>query len=367
MKKKLIIGLLSSVIASQSFACTDVNVSAKDGRVSAGRTMEWALDMGWQVQYMPKNTNIKIIQTSKSKSKDNIQIKTKYSFAGISTADYFNSFTDGQNEKGLSVSANFLPGYTQYESYNYSQPNKNISVIQAVEFILGSYSSVEDVKTNFSQYSVWYEDIPNLPISPSLHLLVTDKTGKSIVIEWIDGNMKIFDRSIGVMTNSPNYDWHLTNTKNYLNLNNKGSYTIAKTVNDKSISVSSLGQGSGGIGLPGDFTSPSRFIKVAYLQNYAKQPDNSQQAVQQVAHILNNVDIVNGTVVENGEHVYDEITQWITIKDLTNNKIYIADYDHRTNYVQIDLNKLFESKKPMSIKVNDIKYPTGLIDNPFQK
>lgn len=368
MKKLLTLLIAGSLVTESAFACTDVNIQSNDGSVIAGRTMEWAMDMGWQLQYVPKGTVFPITAPSSVKL-PTINVTSKYSFAGVSTADVKNSFTDGQNEKGLSVSANFLPGFTQYESVSATDKNY-MSILQAVEFILASYSTVDEVKQNFPSYKVWSEPIAGIGFEPTLHFLITDKSGKSIVIEFIKGQMVVFDDSIGVMTNAPNYNWHLINLRNYLNLDNKGTFdrkmTAPGTNDEKAAGITSLGQGSGGFGLPGDYTSPSRFVKIAYLKHYAKPTKNADEAVQQVAHILNNVDIPNGSVADsNGNHVLDEVTQWIIIKDLKNNQMYLADYAHRTNYAQIDLNQVFKSTKPMSVKVSDINYPSAKLANPF--
>ena len=87
--------------------------------------------------------------------------------------------------------------------------------------------------------------------------MVTDTQGKSIVIEFIEGEMKIFENPLGIITNAPTFDWHMTNLRNYVNLS-------AVTIPNKKIEdldFAALGAGSGMIGLPGDFTPPSRFVR----------------------------------------------------------------------------------------------------------
>ena len=89
------------------------------------------------------------------------------------------------------------------------------------------------------------------------HFIVTDATGQSIVIEFTDGKVKIYNNPLGVLTNAPNFDWHMTNLRNYVNLSQD-------SIPDKKIEkldFKPLGAGSGMIGLPGDMTPPSRFIR----------------------------------------------------------------------------------------------------------
>ena len=364
--RKLLLVLLSGLLISESaLACTAVNIEAKDGTVVAGRTMEWALNMGWQLQYVPKGTSFKLVAPN-NLDLPALNVTSKYALVGISTAMVDGAFLDGQNEKGLAVSGNFLPGFTEYESVVKTDKNY-MSILQAIQFILSSYATVDEAKQNLPNYKIWGASVPKLGFIPTIHLLVTDKTGNDMVIEFIDGKMVIFDKTNGVMTNAPNYDWHTTNLRNYLNLSNTGAYV--KPSNDdnlNAVNITSLGQGSGGIGLPGDYTSPSRFVKTSYLKYFAKQPQNSIEAVQQVDHLLNNVDISNGSVTEaNGGHIMDEVTQWIVLKDLSNNQLYLSDYNHRTNFAQNDLNEVFKLAKPMKININNIAYPTSKINNPF--
>ena len=114
------------------------------------------------------------------------------------------------------------------------------------------------------------------------------------------------------------------------------------------------------IGMPGDYTTPGRFIRAAYLRQMAGQVKTGVEANQLIAHILNNVDVPLGTSISTeGKVTVSDYTQWVAIKDLTHNQFKIANYLNRTNYIQLDLNKLFASNKQMSWLIDGLPYSNG--------
>jgi choloylglycine hydrolase len=121
-----------------------------------------------------------------------------------------------------------------------------------------------------------------------------------------------------------------------------------------------LADGGGGlVGLPGDYTPPSRFLRAAFLQHGIQTPKTGAEASQAVAHILNTVDIPIGVAqskLEDGSLISD-YTQWVAIKDLTHNRLLIADYNHRLDYLAIDLDPIFAQTKPAARLVTDLPYP----------
>jgi choloylglycine hydrolase len=160
-----------------------------------------------------------------------------------------------------------------------------------------------------------------------------------------------------VLTNAPTYDWHISNLRNYLGLSTLASESLRFGASD----VTALGQGGGLVGVPGDYTPPSRFVRAAFLRHYATKPKNADEAAQLLGHILNTVDIPLGIAQSKmGNEVVSDYTQWITIKDLTGNRLMIADYNHRTSYLTLDLNQIFAQDKPTSVAVSALPYPKGI-------
>jgi choloylglycine hydrolase len=124
------------------------------------------------------------------------------------------------------------------------------------------------------------------------------------------------------------------------------------------VNVTELGQGGGTLGIPGDSTPPARFVRAAFLRHHVPTPAGAEQAIQVVGHILNTVDIPVGIAqTQDGAKLVSDYTQWVVIKDLTHNRMRVADYDHRLTFVTLDLDSLFAQERPASISVGDLPYP----------
>jgi choloylglycine hydrolase len=137
----------------------------------------------------------------------------------------------------------------------------------------------------------------------------------------------IYDDPLGVITNSPAFDWHITNLSNYVGLspNNRESMSI------QGVTLNSFGQGSGFYGIPGDFTPPSRFVRAVAYEAAAVQPASASDAVQQVFHILNNFDIPVGAVRDEVQgKTIDEWTLWTSAEDLTNLQFYFRTFNDQS-------------------------------------
>lgn len=364
--KKILCALFVAGLYQVANACTDVTIKAKDGSVVAGRAMEWEYPMGWEIITVPAGTTLTLTAPAKLGLPAH-QVVTKYGIVGIDSKLMPGAIAEGQNSAGLGFSANFLPQFTQYQQI--SKDDKNYaSVLEVSQLILGSVKTVEEAKALLLQYKIWGETVAVSPSALTLHLLITDKTGKSIVVEYIKGKINVYDNSIGVLTNAPEYPWHLYNLTNYLHLSDNdvtSDSTAADAIKTQFGALTQTSQGVGLIGLPGDDTSPSRFVRVTALRTFAVPATNDAEAVQLASHILNSTDVVRGsikTVVTNTQRAY-EYTQWVTLKDLTSNKMYFADYEHRTNFVSVDVNKLLASNKPVVIPIDKISYPDSDISN----
>ncbi|NWG23950.1 MAG: linear amide C-N hydrolase [Pseudorhodoplanes sp.] len=346
-------GAIANVNAA--LACTAVDLVAADRSVIAGRTMEWAFDMKWTLVSQPKGTELTLIAPAKTGLPAK-KVTTRYSVVGVSAGIIpGGALLDGQNSEGLSMSGNFLPGFTQYQTVTPQDRNYQ-SVLTFGSWALGSFSNVGELRDALKTMKVWADDSLNTGPTPAyIHFVFVDRSGAGIVVEYVGGDVKIHDNTAHVLTNAPTYDWHLNNIRNYLSLS-----TIGVSERDiGSANVTELGQGGGLIGLPGDYTPPSRFVRATLLRHGVPQPKNAVEAIQVMGHILNNVDIPVGIAqsrTPDGKTVSD-YTQWVVLKDLTNNKLMIADYNNRTNYLTIDLNALFADTRPGAKLVSDLPYP----------
>ena len=149
------------------------------------------------------------------------------------------------------------------------------------------------------------------------------------------------------MTNSPKYDWHVTNLRNYLNL----SAINASPITQDGITYGATGQGSGAVGLPGDASPPSRFIKTAFMAHNVDTANNAADLLNLAEDIINNVDLPLGYVrsVTNGTTSSDT-TQWVVFKDISHKMFYYRTYKDMT-LRSIDMKKIDFSKKATPLKM----------------
>lgn len=160
-------------------------------------------------------------------------------------------------------------------------------------------------------------------IVAGVHFFLQDKSGKSLVVEPVDGTLKLHDAPLGVMRNAPTYDWHMTNLANYVNL----SVRDVDSAKAGPVTVTAFGSGAGLLGFPGDFTPPSRFVRAVVYSQSAAPNTTPEDAVVSAFHILNQFDIPKGAVVNAaiGQPV-DEITEWTSVADLANLRWYFRTF-----------------------------------------
>jgi len=338
-------------------ACTAVDIVAADGSVVAGRTMEWAFDMQWTLVSLPKGTSLTMTATPALKLPP-VTVSSKYAVVGVKPGIIpGDTLLEGQNSAGLGMSGNFLPGFTEYQTVT-PQDKGYVSTLGFGAWALGQFATVSELRQALPGIKVWADDtLQSGPTPPTLHFAFTDKSGASIVVEFVNGQQRLYENAARVLTNAPTYDWHLSNVRNYLSLSTvaEGSLRIGET------NVTALGQGGGLVGIPGDYTPPSRFVRAAFLRHYSTKPKNVDEATELVGHILNTVDIPLGIAQSKaGNEIVSDYTQWIAIKDLTGNRLIITDYNHRTSYLTLDLNKVFAQDKAASVPISALPYPKGI-------
>jgi len=348
MKKvKQILVMLACMLSSAAIACTDARIVAKDGAVVIARSMEFATDLA---------SNMMSSQRGKAfgsgviapNGKPAASWKAKYGYLFL---DGFNMGValDGINEKGLSFEYLYLPGETTYQSIPTGKEAQSIPYFLLGDWVLGNFQSIDEVRQALREIYVYAQGLPaveNGAVFP-VHAAIHDATGKGIVVEFIKGQMNIFDNQVGVMTNAPRYDWQITNLRNYVNLT---PFNPQPTVVD-GIDFVATGQGAGMFGLPGDISPPSRFVKTAFLLKTAVPVDNAAAAINLGEHILNNVDIPLGLAraVVDGKEA-DELTQWVVFKDLTQKVFYFRTYNNMTLRA-VSLDKVDLSEKAPTFRM----------------
>lgn len=351
MKKHLSILVLLVVVCAfgRANACTGITLTTKNNEVVAARTIEWAYtEIGSRYTIVPRG----YVQRSfvPGGAKEGMEFTARYGYVGLAV-EQAEFVVEGVNETGLSAGLFYFPSYGEYLPYDKSKNSSTISDFQLVSWILGNFKSVDEVKQAMKNIRVTAID----PRSSTVHWRVIDPSGKQIVIEIVAQQVKIHDNLVGVLTNSPSFDWHLTNLNNYINL-----FTGAapnKTMG--SLALSPIGGGSGLLGIPGDMTPPSRFVRAAFFQTAAPKLATTTETVLQAFHILNNFDIPIGIQFTDTESVADipSATQWTVATDLQNKKIY-----YRTMF-----NSEIRYFDLAEIDFSKVKYQSELLDKTKQQ
>ncbi|HLB41240.1 MAG TPA: choloylglycine hydrolase family protein [Gammaproteobacteria bacterium] len=324
------------------YACTDIRITANDGTELIGRTMEFSLQLNSDLVSMPRGT---VFTTIAPDSKPAMTWKSKYGYLLVDGLKQIYTI-DGMNEHGLAFEYLYLPGDTQYQTVPTGRNNQAIPYLYFGDWVLGNFKTVDEVRHALENVYVYEQTLPatGKKIFP-LHAAIHDASGKGIVVEFVKGEMQIHDY-IGVMTNSPPYAWHTTHLTQFLNLSPYNPKPII--INDVSYAVN--GEGAGMLGLPGDISPSSRFVKMAFLRQYAYPVDNAAGALNLAQHILNNVDIPAGITrakIE-GKDAY-ETTQWSVYKDLTHKIFYYHTYQD-TTVRSVDLKEInFSESTPQLI------------------
>lgn len=322
--KAFLIGLC--VIPSMGSACTDFLITSEDKTSVVGRSMEFGQVLPMQIRIFPKGERFQSMAPNQQKG---LAWTNQYAYVGLIFKPA-QVVVDGFNEKGLSVGALWMPG-TQYPNPSNQSSEAVLFFADVTAWLLGNFASIEESKEGLSRISIYAASIPGFAEIPPIHLSIHDASGKSAAVEFIEGKMKILDNPAGVLTNAPNLSWHLTNLRNYINL----SALNVKEVNIDGTVLEPTGQGTGLLGIPGDWTPPSRFVKTAIFKQALKIPKNANETVLAAIHLLNTVDIPYGGIRDSKGTVFD-YTQWIVVKDLTNKKLFYRTYGNQ-NIKGLDL------------------------------
>jgi choloylglycine hydrolase len=328
--------------------CTGIQLTAKSGAVVSARTLEFGTDLESVVMMSPRDH----ARTGATPDgRDGAQWTARYASVGISGLSQ-DILIDGVNEKGLGAGMFYFPRCVGYMSYEPADARTTIAPWQLVSWILDQFADVAEVRENIGRVRVAAVVLAIWKIVPPFHYIVYDATGKSIVLEYVDGKLNVHDNPLGVLTNSPAFDWHMTNLNNYLTY----SFSNLPTVKLGPIELAQFGDGNGMFGLPGDSTPPSRFVRaVAYSQS-VWQSKTGADAVLEAFHILNNFDIPRGAVragVAKDGVVQADYTLWTSAKDLETKTYYFRTYENS----QIRMVELMEmdlkATAPVMISMED--------------
>ena len=300
-------------------ACTGIILRSLDGVTVPARTMEFSFDIQSNIVIVPAGT--KITTLALDDRNDGFTYQAKYGFAGANCLEK-PIVLDGVNEKGLYFGAFYFAGPAKFETANAENRDRAISSEELGNWILSQFSSVEEIRAALPNQVIVGSYIEEIKGVAPFHYAVSDSTGASVVIEYSKSGLAFFDNTVNVVTNNPSYDWHETNLRNYVGMSpvNRNEVTVGRQ------KIRPFGQGTGMFGLPGDHSSPSRFVRAAAYANTSLPAANATDTVFNAFHILNAFDIPKGSIRESSAESRTDYTIWTSAVDTRNAVYYYKTY-----------------------------------------
>ena len=266
-------------------------------------------------------------------------VRLHYAMIGMATVvDEFPLYFEATNEKGLSMAGLNFPENAVY--FDFMKEKENVTPFEFIPWILGDCCCIEEAeeklkKTNLVNISF----NKRLPLSP-LHWMISDQE-KSIVVESVKEGLKIYENPFGVLTNNPPFEFHKIYMSHYMGVNTGPA--ISKFGEHLPMDHYSLGMGA--LGLPGDFSSTSRFVRAVFVKENSVANDDEKSSVNQFFHMLNAVAMPKGCVwTPNGY----EYTRYSSCCNVNRGIYYYKTYDEfeiqSVNLYDVDLNgsKLYQ-------------------------
>lgn len=348
----LALGAATLLPIQQAAACTSFLLKAADGGFVYGRTMEFGLALNSQIIVVPRN--LAYAGTGPDgKAGTGLTWTTKYGVGGTN-AFGLPVVMDGVNEAGLAGGILYLPGLSLYQDVPAADGTSSIAAHEVLTYALTNFATVAEVKEGLPKIKVNRSILDALKMPVPMHITLHDATGASLVIEYIGGQLQLHDNPTTVLTNAPAFDWHVANLGNYLSL----SAFNPPPLKVGSLTISPPSTGAGAPGLPGDMSSPSRFVRAFLYSRAAPVLPTTEQASSLAFHILNNFDISPGIIRTSADSATGggvtgiETTEWTSVVDLKAKRYMIRTYDNNQTRV-LDLAKApLDGKQISTIPLN---------------
>lgn len=310
--------------------CTGVRFSDDKGNMFFGRNLDWSEGYGQKVVITPREFVYKSAFMGEMSPKCGAIIGMAIIEENVPL--YF----DCCNEEGLGIAGLNFPGYAQYEK-DVVFDKTNVAAYEFPLYVAMNFKTVKEAREALSKIAIVAKPINDkFPVS-QLHFIIGD--GKeSIVVEYTERGMEIFDNPVDVLTNQPGYAWHKENLRNYLNLFPQ----MPKEVKWNEAKMTAFGSGSLLRGLPGDYYSPSRFVRVAYLNTHYPVKTTEAENISRLFHTLAGVSMIDGaaemangkfeiTVYTGGYSAATGTYYYNTYEDSAIRAVKMADYKIRGN------------------------------------
>ena len=285
-----------------------------------GRNFDYEISYNERVTVTPRNYRFEFRKID--------AIESHYAIIGIAAGiDSYPLYYDACNEKGLAIAGLNFEGNAVYREFEENMVN--ITPFELIPYLLGKAANVAEAREMLDEINLVNINFADeLPLSP-LHWMLSD--GKeAIVVEPMEDGLKIYDNPVGVLTNNPPFDKQLFYLNNYRNLSNRNPE------NTFGVDLDEYSRGMGGIGLPGDLSSASRFAKVAFTRANSYSGDDEESSVSQFFHILASVEQQNGCTFIADPDLY-EYTIYTSCYSTDRGILYYRTYNN-SQIAAVDLN-----------------------------
>ena len=268
--------------------CTAATYQTKD--FYFGRTLDYEFSYGEEIVVMPRNFPISFRHMG--------EMNHHYALIGMAhLAGQFPLFYDAINEKGLGMAGLNFVGNAKYQPF--TEGRDNVASFEFIPWILGQCSSVKEARLLLDKMNLvdtaFSKELP----PAQLHWIIADKEG-AITVESVKDGLKIYDNPAGVMTNNPPFNEQMFNLNNFMHLSPKSPQNRFSDM----LPLNTYSRGMGALGLPGDLSSQSRFVRVAFVKMNSVSGDSESESVSQFFHILGSVDQQKGCC-DVGEEKYE--------------------------------------------------------------
>jgi len=278
-----------------------------------GRTLDYEFSYGEEITVMPRNFPLSFRHGGGT--------DRHYAIIGMAhVADGYPMYYDAVNEKGLGMA-----GLNFAASARYSEPEdgkQNVAQFEFIPWVLSQFASLGQARSAIEKINLVGTTYDSRYPAAKMHWIIADKSG-AITVEPTEGGLKIYDNAPGVLTNEPPFDMQLFNLNNYMRLSPKqpeNSFSDA-------LDLGTYSRGMGGLGLPGDLSSMSRFVRAAFTKLNSLSGSGEAESVGQFFHILGSVEQVRGCC-EVAQDKY-EITIYTSCFNADKGVYYYTTYNNR--------------------------------------
>lgn len=248
-----------------------------------GRTLDYEFSYGDEVTVTPRNYPFHFA--------DQGELQTHYALIGMAcVTEEYPLYYDAVNEKGLGMAGLNFVGNAVYNDWK--EGKDNIAQYELIPWILGQCATVKEARALLAKINITNRPFNEKFPLAQLHWIIADSAG-TITVECVQEGLKIYDNPVGVLTNNPPFDDQMFALKNYMHLSAKSPVNTFAP----GLELTPYSRGMGGIGLPGDLSSQSRFVRVAFTKMNSISGEGEQESVSQFFHILGSVDQQRGCCV----------------------------------------------------------------------